>query len=481
MNAAAGAGRGRRDAAPAPRHLYVHVPFCAVRCDYCEFYSVPLGAAGERPGDARAPYRVVRPAGTPRRACEPPFLMRHPPPRDREALLDRFVAALVAEWERERARLGVERLETVFVGGGTPSLLGRERLERLLEPLEALLTPRAEITLETNPERRERHLRRLGGRAAPARLARRAELRRPPAGGARASRPGRPRDGLRHPASRRRRRGRRVGARRGHAGRRRAALQRRRAAPGSARPGHRPHLRPARPASERRRGRARRGGRACGPTTSRGTSSASCRAAPSLPVSCRARPAPKSRSARRRRRARRPRPQAAPSCPTTRRWPRCSGASCGPGQARLRVVRGQQLRPARAPLLPQQRGLARARLPGHRARRGGHRGRRAPPRRARRRRLARGARRRRRAAARARGAETTRRAPASACCWPRARASACRLAELAGVIDESALPALAGAGLVSLTGGTLRVTRKGRYVANGVCVRLFRDSSFLEA
>ncbi len=55
------------------------------------------------------------------------------------------------------------------------------------------------------------------------------------------------------------------------------------------------------------------------------------------------------------------------------------------------------------------------------------------------------------------------------------------LATLAGVIDDGALPALAGAGLVSLTGGTLRVTRKGRYVANGVCVRLFRDSSFLEA
>ena len=55
------------------------------------------------------------------------------------------------------------------------------------------------------------------------------------------------------------------------------------------------------------------------------------------------------------------------------------------------------------------------------------------------------------------------------------------LGALAAVIDEGALPALAAAGLVSLSGGTLRVTRKGRYVANGVCVRLFRDSSFLEA
>ena len=55
------------------------------------------------------------------------------------------------------------------------------------------------------------------------------------------------------------------------------------------------------------------------------------------------------------------------------------------------------------------------------------------------------------------------------------------LAAVEAAIDEAALPSLAAAGLVSLSGGTLRVTRKGRYVANGVCVRLFRDSSFLEA
>ena len=49
-------------------------------------------------------------------------------------------------------RWGVERIETVYLGGGTPSLLGEERLERLLEPLEPLLTPKAEVTVETNPE-----------------------------------------------------------------------------------------------------------------------------------------------------------------------------------------------------------------------------------------------------------------------------------------------------------------------------------------
>ncbi len=137
--AAAGAGRGRRDAAPAPRHLYIHVPFCAERCDYCEFSSVPVGRAVA--GGAGSPAGAG--AGT-------------PPPADtagaRERLLDRFVDAVSEEWRRERQRCGVRSLETVFVGGGTPSLLGEERLERLLAPLEPLLTPRAEVTVETNPE-----------------------------------------------------------------------------------------------------------------------------------------------------------------------------------------------------------------------------------------------------------------------------------------------------------------------------------------
>ena len=126
-HAAGRAARGRRDA--APRHLYIHVPFCAERCDYCEFYSVPVGRGAS--ADAAAP----SPGGA-----------------DRDRLLDRYVAALLAEWEGDRARYGVRRLETVFIGGGTPSLLGPERLERLLSPLEALLTPHAEVTVETNPD-----------------------------------------------------------------------------------------------------------------------------------------------------------------------------------------------------------------------------------------------------------------------------------------------------------------------------------------
>ena len=83
-------GRGER----ALPHLYVHVPFCAHRCGYCDFVTV-TGA---------------------------------------EDLRGRYVDALIAEL-RAAARPG--RSSTVFVGGGTPSLLDDELLARLLAALPA--------------------------------------------------------------------------------------------------------------------------------------------------------------------------------------------------------------------------------------------------------------------------------------------------------------------------------------------------------
>jgi oxygen-independent coproporphyrinogen-3 oxidase len=86
-----------------PRHLYVHVPFCGYRCGYCDFVTV----TGNEP------------------------------------LHGRYVDALIAE-------LGTKAIDpdTVFVGGGTPSLLADELLARLLAALPAA----AEVTVECNPE-----------------------------------------------------------------------------------------------------------------------------------------------------------------------------------------------------------------------------------------------------------------------------------------------------------------------------------------
>jgi putative oxygen-independent coproporphyrinogen III oxidase len=89
------------------RHLYVHLPFCAHRCGYCDFVTV-VGRKSEHAG---------------------------------------YVAALLAELELERARLA-PRLETVFLGGGTPTFTEPDELARLLVSL-----PSAdEVTVEANPE-----------------------------------------------------------------------------------------------------------------------------------------------------------------------------------------------------------------------------------------------------------------------------------------------------------------------------------------
>jgi oxygen-independent coproporphyrinogen-3 oxidase len=89
------------------RHLYVHLPFCAHRCGYCDFVTV-VG----RPGQHAA-----------------------------------YVDALLGELELERPRLA-RRLETVYLGGGTPTFTEPGELARLLEELPAA----HEVTVEANPE-----------------------------------------------------------------------------------------------------------------------------------------------------------------------------------------------------------------------------------------------------------------------------------------------------------------------------------------
>ncbi len=89
------------------RHLYVHLPFCAHRCGYCDFVT----AVGRRGDHAR------------------------------------YVDALLAELALEGELLAPE-VETIFLGGGTPTFTEPAALERLL----AGLPDAAEVTVEANPE-----------------------------------------------------------------------------------------------------------------------------------------------------------------------------------------------------------------------------------------------------------------------------------------------------------------------------------------
>ena len=92
--------------------LYVHIPFCASRCPYCDFATAPATTA----------------------------------------LRGRYLEALGREIAREGELLGRPRVRTLFFGGGTPSLLEPAEITGLGEALRSAFTLRPrEVTLEANP------------------------------------------------------------------------------------------------------------------------------------------------------------------------------------------------------------------------------------------------------------------------------------------------------------------------------------------
>ncbi|WP_068176626.1 radical SAM family heme chaperone HemW [Mycobacterium sp. UM_CSW] len=100
-----------------PFGLYIHVPFCITRCGYCDFNTyTPAELGGVNP--------------------------------------DAWLQALGTELQLAAARLDGPTVSTVFVGGGTPSLLGGARVAKLLDMVREhfALAPDAEITTEANPE-----------------------------------------------------------------------------------------------------------------------------------------------------------------------------------------------------------------------------------------------------------------------------------------------------------------------------------------
>lgn len=93
--------------------LYIHIPFCLQKCRYCDFASY---------------------AG-------------------RASLMHPYVDALLTEAQTEAERLGHPKIETIFIGGGTPSLLPPEELVRLMDGIRHHfpIAQNAEITSEANP------------------------------------------------------------------------------------------------------------------------------------------------------------------------------------------------------------------------------------------------------------------------------------------------------------------------------------------
>lgn len=99
--------------------MYVHVPFCIRRCNYCAFHSIALGREN-----------------------------------DSSSLVNQYVNTLFMELAQYGDQIGKANINSIFFGGGTPSLLPPDMVAQILEKIAKIFTisAKAEISLEANPE-----------------------------------------------------------------------------------------------------------------------------------------------------------------------------------------------------------------------------------------------------------------------------------------------------------------------------------------
>ena len=99
----------------APLGIYIHIPFCLSKCEYCDFYSIPQA---------------------------------------NDDVMDRYLKALCAHIRETGPQAPAYRVDTVYFGGGTPTYFGADRLSAVLATVRECfdVDPQAEITFEANPE-----------------------------------------------------------------------------------------------------------------------------------------------------------------------------------------------------------------------------------------------------------------------------------------------------------------------------------------
>lgn len=87
--------------------LYIHVPFCVKKCEYCDFYSLPFSSSAA----------------------------------------DEYLNSIISEMQKYKGH----KVSTLYIGGGTPSLLGANRIARLLSETNRIFGDFTESTVEVNP------------------------------------------------------------------------------------------------------------------------------------------------------------------------------------------------------------------------------------------------------------------------------------------------------------------------------------------
>ena len=106
-----------------PLSLYIHFPWCEKKCPYCDFNSHQIKDTSEG-GKASQGFDEAR-----------------------------YIKALIADLETELPRIWGRQVHSIFIGGGTPSLLSADGMNELLSAVRARvnLEPDCEITMEANP------------------------------------------------------------------------------------------------------------------------------------------------------------------------------------------------------------------------------------------------------------------------------------------------------------------------------------------
>ena len=99
------------------KSLYIHIPYCISKCKYCDFFSVPCGKK------------------TPQ-------------------VPEEYMEALSNEIIYRISQFNIKEIETIYIGGGTPSLLSKKQLHKIFSVIKenTLLADNCEITIESNPD-----------------------------------------------------------------------------------------------------------------------------------------------------------------------------------------------------------------------------------------------------------------------------------------------------------------------------------------
>lgn len=125
--------------------IYIHFPWCLQKCHYCDFYSIGIG--DQKKANKGFSFASKRTKNSP-----------SPLPEGLAELIELYTENLLYEFELRLSKgsyfSGFEKISSVYFGGGTPSLLAPQTIEKILGKIRQnfSLLPNCEISLEGNPE-----------------------------------------------------------------------------------------------------------------------------------------------------------------------------------------------------------------------------------------------------------------------------------------------------------------------------------------